>query len=100
MFLDGNVKANVNLEEMTKVMPIQDLTLRGALAVDASAKGTYSKTQMPVMQAALNLTNGYVKSKDFPAPIEKLSCERHREQRHRPDERHESEHRALQHAAG
>ncbi|TYZ11427.1 AsmA family protein [Hymenobacter lutimineralis] len=73
MKVDGRVKANVDLAEMMKVYPVQDLILRGLLAVDATAKGTYSKTQMPVTQAALRLTNGYVKSKQFPAPIENLT---------------------------
>ncbi len=72
MLVDGNVKAKVNLAEMMQVYPVAGLVLRGLLDVDATAKGTYSKTQMPVVQAKLNLTNGYVKSKDFPAPIEGL----------------------------
>lgn len=73
MKVDGRVKANVDLAEMMKVYPVQDLTLRGLLFVDAVAKGTYSKTQMPVVNAAMRLTNGYVKSKQFPAPIENLT---------------------------
>ena len=74
MKLDGNLKANIDLNEMTKVFPVEGMTLRGLLKVDANAKGTYSKTQMPVVTANLNLTNGYVKSKDFPAPIENLNA--------------------------
>ncbi|HEX8426956.1 AsmA-like C-terminal region-containing protein [Hymenobacter sp.] len=73
MKVDGRVKANVDLAEMMKVYPVQDLALRGKLFVDGTAKGTYSKTQMPVVQAQMNLTNGYVKSKQFPAPIENLA---------------------------
>lgn len=73
MKVDGRVKANVDLAEMMKVYPVQDLLLRGKLFVDGTAKGTYSKTQMPVVHADLNLTNGYVKSKQFPAPIENLT---------------------------
>jgi hypothetical protein len=73
MQVDGNVKANVDLAEMTKVFPVEDMTLRGLLKVDANAKGTYSETSMPVIDADLNLTNGYVKSKEFPAPIQSLN---------------------------
>ncbi|GAA4423769.1 hypothetical protein GCM10023188_02940 [Pontibacter saemangeumensis] len=73
MLVDGNVKANVDLAEITKVFPVEDMTLRGLLKVDANAKGTYSETSMPVIDADLNLTNGYVKSKDFPAPIQQLN---------------------------
>ncbi|SET89786.1 AsmA family protein [Hymenobacter actinosclerus] len=73
MKVDGRVKANVDLAEMMKVYPVQDLLLRGKLFVDATARGVYSETQMPVIQAQMNLTNGYVKSKQFPAPIENLT---------------------------
>ncbi|ALD22158.1 AsmA-like C-terminal region-containing protein [Hymenobacter sp. DG25A] len=73
MKVDGRVKANVDLAEMLKVYPVKDLLMRGKLFVDGTAKGIYSKTQMPVVQAKLNLTNGYVKSKQFPAPIENLT---------------------------
>ena len=74
MKVDGNLKANIDLNEITKVFPVEGMTLRGLLKVDANAKGTYSKKQMPVVTANLNLANGYVKSKDFPAPIENLSA--------------------------
>ncbi|MDX5438432.1 MAG: hypothetical protein LPK03_14605, partial [Pontibacter sp.] len=73
MRIDGNVKANVDLAELTKVYPVEGMTLRGLLKVDADAKGTYSETSMPVIDADLNLTNGYIKSKDFPAPIQNLN---------------------------
>jgi hypothetical protein len=74
MQLDGNLKANLDLNEMTKVFPVEGMTMRGLLKVDANAKGTYSEKQMPVVTANLNLANGYVKSKDFPAPIENLNA--------------------------
>ncbi|GHA64755.1 AsmA family protein [Pontibacter akesuensis] len=73
MQIDGNVKANVDLAELTKVYPVDGMALRGLLKVDANAKGTYSETRMPVINADLNLTNGYIKSKDFPAPIQNLN---------------------------
>ncbi|WP_242921680.1 AsmA-like C-terminal region-containing protein [Pontibacter liquoris] len=73
MKVNGNVKANVDLAELTKVYPVEGMTLRGLLKVDADAKGVYSEKSMPVIDADLNLTNGYVKSKDFPAPIQGLN---------------------------
>lgn len=74
MKVDGNLKANIDLKEITNVFPVEGMTLRGLLKVDANAKGTYSEKQMPVILANLDLANGYVKSKDFPAPIENLSA--------------------------
>ena len=73
MKVDGRVKANVNLAEALKVYPVKDLAMRGQLFVDGTAKGTYSKTQMPVVNAAIRLSNGYVKSAKFPAPIENIN---------------------------
>ena len=73
MKVDARVKANVNLAEALKVYPVKDLAMRGQLFVDGTAKGVYSKTQMPVVNAAIRLTNGYVKSAKFPAPIENIN---------------------------
>ena len=73
MKVDGRVKANVNLAEALKVYPVKDLVMRGQLFVNGTAKGIYSKTQMPVVNAAISLSNGYVKSAKFPAPIENIS---------------------------
>ena len=73
MKVDGRVKANVNLAEALKVYPVKDLAMRGQLFVDGTAKGIYSKTQMPVVNAAIRLSNGFVKSAKFPAPIENIN---------------------------
>ena len=73
MKVDGRVKANVNLAEALKVYPVAGLNMRGQFFVDATGKGTYSKTQMPVVNAAIRMTNGYVKSDKFPAPIEDIN---------------------------
>jgi hypothetical protein len=73
MNVDGRVKANVNLAEALKVYPVKDLAMRGQFFVDGTARGVYSKTQMPVVNAAIRLTNGFVKSAKFPAPIENIN---------------------------
>ena len=73
MKVNGRVKANLNLEEALKVYPVKDLAMRGQFFVDGTAKGVYSKTQMPVVNAAIRLVNGYVKSAKFPAPIENIN---------------------------
>ena len=73
MRVNGRVKANVNLAEALKVYPVKDLAMRGQFFVDGTARGIYSKTQMPVVNAAIRLTNGYVKSAKFPAPIENIN---------------------------
>ncbi|MBA9075935.1 AsmA-like C-terminal region-containing protein [Rufibacter quisquiliarum] len=73
MKVDGNLQARLDLAEMTKVFPLEGTTLRGLLDVDAKANGVYFENHMPVMSAKLNLTNGYVKSSSFPAPLEQVT---------------------------
>ncbi|RNI27004.1 AsmA family protein [Rufibacter latericius] len=73
MKVDGNLKAKLDLAEVTKVFPLEGTTLRGLLDIDANAKGVYFENHMPVVTAKLNLTNGYVKSSSFPAPLEQVT---------------------------
>ncbi|RNI32334.1 AsmA family protein [Rufibacter immobilis] len=73
MKIDGNLQAKLDLAEITKVFPLEGTTLRGLLAVNAQAKGVYFEKHMPVVTATLNLSNGYVKSSSFPAPLEQVT---------------------------
>ncbi len=70
--VNGKVNAKVNLAEALKVFPVEGLSMKGNLDLVAEAHGTYSETSMPALTAAINLSNGYVKSADFPAPLEDL----------------------------
>ena len=72
--LDANVLAKVNLEEITKIFPVEGTQLKGALGVDIKAKGKYSDSLklMPVVDAAFTIDNGYVKSSEFPLPLEQV----------------------------
>ena len=73
--MDGTLKGELNLEELTTIFPIEGLTLKGNLAVDASAKGRYDSVAkvIPAIDAKLLLTNGYAKSADYRAPIEQMN---------------------------
>lgn len=71
--IDANVIAKVNLGDITKMYPIEGTTLKGVYNLDLKAKGIYSETQWPIINAAMGLSDGYVKTKDFPEPIENLS---------------------------
>ncbi|WP_181304795.1 AsmA-like C-terminal region-containing protein [Rufibacter sp. XAAS-G3-1] len=73
MKIDGNLRAKLDLAEVTKVFPLEGTTLRGLLDVNAQAKGVYFENHMPEVTATLNLTNGYVKSASFPAPLEQVT---------------------------
>ncbi len=72
--MDGNLKASLNLAELSKMFPLEGLDMKGAFSVNASAKGVYDslKKIMPAVNATMSLANGYVKSTEFPLPLEDL----------------------------
>jgi hypothetical protein len=73
--LDGALNGKLNLEELTSIFPIEGMTLKGMLDVNANAKGRYDSVAqiIPTINSQFVLSNGYVKSNDYPAPIEKLN---------------------------
>ncbi len=72
---DGALDGKLNLEELTSIFPIDGMTLKGNLDVNAIAKGRYDSVAgiIPTIDAKLKLANGYAKSADYPAPIENLN---------------------------
>jgi len=72
--MDGNIKAQLNLAELNKMFPMEGLEMKGNFIVDASASGVYDSIRkiIPATQIAMSLNNGFVKSSEFPMPIEDL----------------------------
>lgn len=72
--MDANVKAALNLAELGKMFPMEGLEMKGAFAINATAKGVYDsiKKVMPAVSATMSLSNGYIKSVEFPIPLEDL----------------------------
>lgn len=72
--MDGNIKARLNLAELNKMFPMEGLEMKGAFSIDATAKGVYDsiKKIIPAINVAMSLKDGYVKSADFPLPIENM----------------------------
>ncbi|MES2734049.1 MAG: AsmA-like C-terminal region-containing protein [Bacteroidota bacterium] len=73
--IDANVIAKINLAEITQMFPMEGLTLRGLYNLDLKAKGVYDTLtkQIPTINAKMRLQDGFVKSKDFPAPMEQMN---------------------------
>lgn len=73
--MDGALNGKLNLEELTSIFPIEGMTLKGNLDVNATAKGRYDSVAgiIPAIDAKLQLADGYAKSADYPAPIENLN---------------------------
>src|SRR5690606_14416359 len=68
--IDAALKGKLDLEELTSIFPIEGMTLKGNLDVDATAKGRYDSVAgvIPAINARLLLANGYAKSAYYPAP--------------------------------
>ncbi|MCH6236274.1 AsmA-like C-terminal region-containing protein [Cognataquiflexum rubidum] len=73
--MDGVLQGKLNLEEMTSIFPIEGMELKGLLDVNAQAKGRYDSAAkiIPNLDIKMLLSNGYIKSTDYPAPIDKLN---------------------------
>jgi hypothetical protein len=74
MAVEAGVVAKLNLEQITKVFPIDGLTLKGLSDLNIKAKGVYNKAakRFPAVNAHLELQNGYVRSLTFPEPLEQV----------------------------
>lgn len=72
--VDATVAAKLNLAELNKMFPMEGLEMKGNYAVNLTAKGVYDslKKVIPAIDASMSLANGYVKSKEFPLPIQDL----------------------------
>lgn len=72
--VDANVMAKLNLAELSKMFPLEGLDMKGNYALNLSAKGVYDslKKTIPAIDASMSLANGFVKSSQFPIPLEDL----------------------------
>ncbi|MFZ2905258.1 MAG: AsmA-like C-terminal region-containing protein [Cyclobacteriaceae bacterium] len=72
--VDATISAKLNLAELSKMFPVEGLDMKGNYALNLSAKGVYDslKKTIPAIDAAMSLTNGYVKSAEFPLPLQDL----------------------------
>ncbi len=71
----ANIKAKLDLSDISKAVPVDGLELSGLFGADVDIKGIYddSLKQMPAIAATLNMIEGRVKSKDFPMTMEKIN---------------------------
>lgn len=68
--VDADVQAKADLAELMQLFPIDSLTLKGLFDLNLKAKGHYGQGRFPVVNAAMNLIDGYVKSEKVPEPLE------------------------------
>lgn len=72
--MDAEMKAKLNLAELTKMFPMQGLEMKGTYSVDAKANGVYDslKKIIPKLDVSMALAGGHVKSAQVPIPLEDL----------------------------
>ncbi|MFN8340673.1 MAG: AsmA-like C-terminal region-containing protein [Cyclobacteriaceae bacterium] len=70
----ASVAARLDLGELTKMFPIDSPELKGIFTVKAQAQGVYDSIRhlIPTVDVAMTLADGYVKSGQFPIPLEDL----------------------------
>ncbi|MEN2280711.1 AsmA-like C-terminal region-containing protein [Algoriphagus sp. SE2] len=73
--IDAAINGKLNLEELTSIFPIEGMSLKGNLDVNAAAKGKYDSVAgvIPTIDAKLVLANGFAKNSEYPAPIENIN---------------------------
>lgn len=72
--VDADLKAKLNLAELNKMFPMEGLEMKGNYAIDLQAKGVYDslKKLIPAINANMSLADGYVKSSEFPIPMDNM----------------------------
>lgn len=72
--MNGSLAARLNLAELNKMFPMEGLEMRGAYALSAKVDGVYDSIRkiIPAVEASMSLADGYVKSSEFPLPLENL----------------------------
>lgn len=72
--MDATVAAKLDLAELSKMFPMDGLEMKGSFVVNAKAKGVYDsiRKEIPTADVSMALTDGFVKSAEFPIPLENL----------------------------
>ena len=73
--MKADVKARLNLAELSTMFPMEGLDLKGIYSLDFKADGIYDsiKNIMPAIQADMSMKDGHVKTKDFPKALDDIT---------------------------
>lgn len=72
--VDANLNAELHLNDLQKIYPLDSLTLNGKLLANLVTKGTYNtdKKQFPVTAINIKMDDGKIQTKYYPHAIEKI----------------------------
>lgn len=73
MRINAQAKAALNLADISRMFPMDGMTLRGNFKLNLDVNGNYNAYQMPRIEALMNLLNGYVKTNRFPEALENIT---------------------------
>jgi hypothetical protein len=71
--INADVIATLNLEDVTKIYPLDSITLKGIYNINVKANGIYSEKSLPQVNAVMALKNGYVKTAQVPESLNDVS---------------------------
>ncbi len=73
--VDADVKASLNLQELSTMFPMDGLTMKGLFDLNVVSKGVYSETKgtIPTTDAKMTLSNGMVSYAEYPVPMENIT---------------------------
>jgi AsmA protein len=73
--IEGHLSTRMNLAEISQVIPLDSLALKGILDIKMDVKGKYApeKKLFPVTSVTLNLKDGSVQTKYYPHPVENIT---------------------------
>lgn len=73
--MKADLNAKLNLAELSSMFPIEGTDVKGIFSLNVKADGIYDsiKNVLPAITASMNIEDGFIKSSEFPTPLEKVS---------------------------
>lgn len=77
LHLDANIQADIDLSDIKKIYPIQDVEIAGNIFVNIISQGfmDLKKNIIPETSATVTMKNGYFMTADYPVPLEEIQVE-------------------------
>jgi AsmA protein len=73
--IEARLATRINLAEISRVIPLDSLDLKGMLDMNLDVQGNYAPEKMlfPVADVSLHLKNGSIQTKYYPKPVENIN---------------------------
>jgi AsmA protein len=70
--VNAEIKGNMDFSELSDLLPVEGTELKGLFDIDMKVAGQWNDSlkTFPIVDAKLNLKDGYIKSPDYPSPME------------------------------